>query len=82
MMQDVDAFRPIDTGRERSRIEVGEARADANYEITTLDEGANVFVHQLAIVHADIVGERLVEHVLSANIVAKGRFDAVTNSVA
>src|SRR6516162_3463265 len=63
-MQDVDALQPVDAGGESSRVEVCEHRADSKNAVAAFDKGANLLIHQAAVVHTDILRVGFVEYAL------------------
>src|ERR1700746_2537026 len=62
VVHDVDAFRAVNLGGKGARTEVRQHRPDAEYAVATLDEGANLLVHHLAVVHGVIGGIVLIEN--------------------
>src|SRR6516164_11538152 len=81
-MQDVDALQSVDAGREGARAEVREHRADAENAVAAFDKGANLLVHQPAVVHTDVLRVGFVEYALVHEHVAKGRPETSTTAVA
>ena len=85
MQSDVDHARRIQPRGERSCVEVGLHRAEADHRIGRFDEFAYLFVHQPTVVHPDVVGmvfvdDRLVgEHGCERQ---SGGFDELDRQVA
>ena len=79
VMHDVGALQPVNVGGEGARAEVGEYRADTENAVAAFDKGADLLVHQLSVVHADVLRVGFVECALVA---AKGRPEASTTAMA
>src|SRR4029077_14474989 len=58
----VDALRPLDPRGERARVEVSKHCSNTEHQVAAFDESTNLLVHQLAVIHSDIIRQCLIEH--------------------